>query len=125
LSKKNERIVEERIVEERIVKRSTCFDFFSLIFNYNSPLKPMFMKGTLELFQTGVMNYLKDNFEGNFIPSISDPETMVLSAGQVLLIFAIISVSLFVSFLIFICECLWFINQQRKIGNSSSATKSK
>jgi hypothetical protein len=32
---------------------------------------------------------------------------------------------LLLSFLIFICECLWFINQQRKIGNSSSATKSK
>jgi hypothetical protein len=38
-------------------KEKAVFD--CLILNYNSPLKPMFMKGTVQLFQTGVMNYLK------------------------------------------------------------------
>ena len=29
--------------------------FDSLILNYNSPLKPMFLKGTIQLIQTGVV----------------------------------------------------------------------
>jgi hypothetical protein len=28
--------------------------FDSLILNYNSPLKPMFLKGTIQLIQTGI-----------------------------------------------------------------------
>ena len=64
--------------------------FDSLIFNHNSPLKPMFVQGTQQLIETGVMNYLRDTYEGNFIPVVSDAETMVLKSGQVVLMFAII-----------------------------------
>ena len=85
----------------------------------------MFMKGTLQLFETGVMNYLKDNFEGNFIPAITEAETMVLGAGQVLLVFAVISLALVVSFVIFIAECVYFVRLNRKIVNLTSTAKFK
>ena len=87
--------------------------FDSLIFNHNSPLKPMFVRGTQHLIQTGVMNYLRDTYEGTFIPDVSDAETMVLKSGQVILIFAIFFVAFFVSFSIFIFEYGWYLKKTR------------
>ena len=73
----------------------------------------MFVQGTQQLIETGVMNYLRDTYEGNFIPVVSDAETMVLKSGQVVLMFAIIFLAFFVSFSIFIVEYGWYLKKRR------------
>lgn len=74
----------------------------------------MFLKGIVQLLQTGVLNYLKDNYEGDFIPSLFEAETMVLTAGQVLLTFIIIGAALLVSSAIFLFELCYSVMQKRK-----------
>ena len=73
----------------------------------------MFVKGTQQLIQSGVMNHLRDTYEGNYIPSISDAEVMVLKTGQLILIFAITAISLMISFIIFLVECCWDLRRRR------------
>ena len=98
----------------------------SLILNHNSPFKPMMVKGTQQLIQSGVMNHLRDTYEGNFIPAISDAEAMVLKAGQLILIFALTAISMIISFAIFLVECCWDFRRRRmEVKNGCKSKPSK
>ena len=74
-------------------------------------------------------------FLGNGIPNIGGSEIMVLSPGQIILVFLIVATFFSISFLIFSCECInhyftkkYFIKRRittksKKLKKSSSSKK--
>lgn len=69
------------------------------------------------------MDYLLKAWEGNEIPQISAVELMVLSAGQIILVFFIVACTFGCSFCIFCCELahkkVHNIRQERKLMKKS------
>ena len=63
-------------------------------------------------------------FLGNGIPNIGGSEIMVLSPGQIILVFFIVAAFFSISFLIFSCECINHYFQKRSFIKRSG-TKSK
>ena len=62
-------------------------EYFSLILPFNSPLKPILQKGTNTMIEGGTAGYLLKKWEGKGIPRNPASDAMVLSAGQVILVF--------------------------------------
>ena len=65
-------------------------------------------------------------FLGNGIPNIGGSEIMVLSPGQIILVFLIVATFFSISFLIFSCECInHYFTKKSFIKRSTTTTKSK
>lgn len=75
------------------------------------------------------MDYLLKAWEGNEIPQISAVELMVLSAGQIILVFFIVACTFGCSFCIFCCEVahkkVHNIREERKLKRKTSNKEGK
>jgi len=78
--------------------------FYALIVPINSPLKPILQKASNTLLEAGTMDYLVKVWEGLDIPDLGAVEIMVLTAGQVVLIFFIIIAWFGMAICVFGCE---------------------
>lgn len=79
-------------------------EFYTLIIPFNSPLKPILQKACSELQEAGTMDYLVSVWEGKDIPTVSAVELMILTPGQVILVFCVVALCFSFSFLVFCCE---------------------
>ena len=66
----------------------------SLMFTKNSPLLPMFRQAITQMIESGQYSRVDLKWKGAKIPQEGAAETMILSAGQIFLVFA---------FLLFFC----------------------
>lgn len=78
--------------------------FYTLIVPFNSPLKPILQLATTKLQEAGTMDYLITKWEGKEIASAGQVETMILSPGQVVLVFFIVAATFSISGCIFLAE---------------------
>ena len=85
---------------------ATKMKFTNLIFTKNSPLKPIFQKALAKTFERGQHERLVLEWEGRNVPSRQGSETMILSAGQVFLIFGILSLAMLASLICLVLELL-------------------
>jgi hypothetical protein len=79
-------------------------EFYALIFPWNSPLKPILQKASNTFIESGTMDYMSKAWEGKEIPSNTAVELMILSAGQVILVFFIVTCTFSFAGCIFLCE---------------------
>jgi hypothetical protein len=79
-------------------------EYFNQIFPWNSPLKPILQKATNRFIESGTADYMSKAWEGNDIPSKTAAETMILSAGQVVLVFFIMACTFICAGMVFLCE---------------------
>ena len=91
----------------------TRLKYFPMIFTKNSPLTPMFKNGVIRSFEKGQYDRLSILWQGhaNIIKSDSNNvglgiDTMVLSAGQVFLIFGLLTALIVLAFFVLICELI-------------------
>ena len=81
----------------------------SLILTENSPLLPMFKSGSIELWETGLLKALEAKWMGNTLnePTSESLHTVVLSLGQMILVFSILGAAILLSIIIFGIEVFW------------------
>ena len=81
----------------------------NLMLTDNSPLLPLFRTGSIELWEIGLLKGLEEKWMGKKLKGpISDPlHTVVLSLGQLMLIFSILSAAILVSIIILGIELSW------------------
>ena len=79
-------------------------EYFSLIVPFNSPLKPILQKGVNTMIEGGTAGYLLKKWEGKGIPKNPSSEALVLSAGQVLLVFIVILFTFCFAGIVLFCE---------------------
>ena len=97
--------------------------FFIMVLAFNSPLKLIFSKGILQLSESGAMGYFATKWKGRSIESTGGSDFVVLSGGQVILIF-IIFLSFFASvFLIYLFELLYKAYQKHKTVRNVQPSK--
>ena len=75
-----------------------------IIVQYNSPLKPILQAAANALTEAGITDALLKDWEGVSIPQTAEIETMVLTSGQVILVFLVVLATFGCSMLIFFCE---------------------
>ena len=79
---------------------ATRSKYFAMLFTKNSPLCPILMSGVIKTYERGQYDRLSLSWQGSDIQSGSAVDVMVLSAGQVFLIFGLLlclfSTSMFV-----------------------------
>ena len=78
--------------------------YYGYLLPTNSPLKPVLQKGTNILIETGGMDHLMNYWLGTGVPLNKDSEKMVLSAGQVFLVFGIMLLTIGTVCCILLCE---------------------
>ena len=78
--------------------------YYGYLLPTNSPLKPVLQKGTNILIETGGMDHLMKYWLGTGVPLNKDSEKMVLSAGQVFLVFGIMLLTIGTVCCILLCE---------------------
>ena len=61
-----------------------------MIFTENSPLVPMFYQATIQAFESGAYDRLSLNWQGGPIKPIGAVDLLILTPGQVFLIFGIL-----------------------------------
>ena len=83
--------------------------YYAFIVPLNSPLKLIFKNALLQLSESGGLDYISTVWEGKEIGSSSGggSELVVLSIGQVLLVFILFSFILVCTFLVLSCELLY------------------
>ena len=81
----------------------------SLILTENSPLLPMFKSGSIELWETGLLKALEAKWMGNTLnePTSEALHTVVLSLGQMILVFSILGAAILLSIIILGIEVCW------------------
>ncbi len=79
-------------------------EFYTLIVPVNSPMKPILQKACSILQEAGTMDFLLKAWEGKEIPQIGAVEVMVLTAGQVILIFFITGFAFSLVLSVWLCE---------------------
>ena len=79
-------------------------EFYSLIVPINSPLKPILQTASNSLTEAGARDYLLKQWEGTGIPQAGAVEVMVLTAGQVILVFFIVLGTFSMAWVAFFCE---------------------
>ena len=74
----------------------------------NSPLIPMFRRIQTDIIESGLMDYLALKWQGKGIPGSggSGSDLMILSVGQVVLIFIVMSCLFGVTAIVFILEVI-------------------
>lgn len=81
-------------------------EFYTLIVPVNSPMKPILQRACSLLQEAGTMDYLLKAWEGKEIPQIGAVEVMVLTAGQVILIFFVVMAFFSCSMVVFCGELI-------------------
>ena len=79
-------------------------EYYALIMPFNSPLKPILQKASNTLIEAGTSDYLLKLWEGKGIPQSGAVEIMILSAGQVILVFFVMGGTFSFALFIFCCE---------------------
>ena len=79
-------------------------EYFSIVLPFNSPLKPILQRGTNAMIERGSVGYLLKKWEGTGIPVNAASEVMVLTSGQVFLVFVIVFLTFSFAGVIFLCE---------------------
>ena len=82
-------------------------EYFSYILPFNSPLKPILQKGTNLLIESGTVSFLLKLWEGKGIPINPPLDAMVLTPGQVFLIFFIVLLTFGCAGVVLFCEVGW------------------
>ena len=82
-------------------------EYFNLIFTKNSPLVPLFNQATTRLFENG--QFLRTDFKwkGNKIKDEGAVDILILTSGQVFLIYAILAFFLGLSIIFLTFECCY------------------
>ena len=80
--------------------------YYSYLLPFNSPLKPILQKGTNALIETGALDHLLKTWVGTGVPINKDSEKMVLSSGQVFLVFGILLLTIGIVSIILVFEVL-------------------
>ena len=82
-------------------------EYFKLIFTKNSPLVPLFNQATTRLFENG--QFLRTDFKwkGNKIKDEGVVDILILTSGQVFLIYAILAFFLGLSIIFLTFECCY------------------
>ena len=82
-------------------------EYFKLIFTKNSPLVPLFNQATTTLFENG--QFLRTDFkwQGNKIKDEGVVDLLILTSGQVFLIYAILAFFLGLSIIFLTFECCY------------------
>ena len=75
-----------------------------IIVQHNSPLKPILQAAANALTEAGIRAALLKDWEGVSIPQNAEVETMVLTTGQVILVFLVILATFGCCVLILFCE---------------------
>ena len=76
----------------------------AIIVQLNSPLKPIMQAAFNSLTEAGIKDALLEEWEGSSIPQNDHVETMVLTNGQMTLVFLVILFFFGFSILILFCE---------------------
>ena len=79
-------------------------NYNGLIVPLNSPLKPILQKGAVNLIETGAVDHLLKSWVGRGLPVNKESDKMVLSAGQVFLVFGIMLLTIGTVCCILLCE---------------------
>ena len=66
-------------------------NYYALIVPHNSPLKPILQRACTILMENGMLDFLIGTWEGKDIPGNGVVEVMILTAGQIILVFFIIA----------------------------------
>ena len=82
-------------------------EYYQFIFTKNSPLVPLFNQATTRLFENG--HFLRTDFkwQGNKIEDEGVVDILILTSGQVFLIYAILAFFLGLSFIFLTFECCY------------------
>ena len=82
-------------------------EYYQLIFTKNSPLVPLFNQATTRLFENG--HFLRTDFkwQGNKIKDEGAVDILILTSGQVFLIYAILAFFLGLSIIFLTFECCY------------------
>ena len=75
-----------------------------IIVQLNSPLKPIMQAAFNSLTEAGIKDALLEKWKGSSIPKNDEDETMVLTTGQMILVFLVILFFFGCSILILFCE---------------------
>ena len=84
--------------------------FTNLIFTKNSPLVPVFSKASIKTFEQGQYERITRFWQGQEISALSknSVDTMILTSGQVFLIFGVLMLSLMSSLVCLLLEIIFF-----------------
>ena len=81
-------------------------EYISNIFPTNSPLVPLFREVKGRITEGGVIDYVNTKWQGSGLPSSQNQDTMVLSGGQTLLIFLIMTGAFGFAFFVYCMEVI-------------------
>jgi hypothetical protein len=81
--------------------------FDTLVFSRNSPVKSMFKLASSRIMESGAFHYLLQRWEGRGIPTVTEVELMVLSGGQMILVFIVMALAFFMTFITFCGEAIY------------------
>lgn len=87
---------------------ATRSKYFAVEITKNSPLTPIFRLAVAKTFERGQYDRLSLNWQGNKIPSTGAVEIMILTAGQVFLIFSVLLFLLSVSLIFLALEIIHY-----------------
>ena len=84
--------------------------FSNLIFTKNSPLVPVFSKASIKTFEQGQYERIASSWQGQEISALSknSVDTMILTSGQIFLIFGVLMLSLMSSLVCLLLEIIFF-----------------
>ena len=80
---------------------------FGIVVNQKSPLKPIFQSASNIIYETGLYEDMQKEWIGDTLPIFRQSPKVILSLGQTILIYIVISGSVTVSFLVFCFETLY------------------
>ena len=87
--------------------------YFTMIFTENSPLVPMFYQATIQAFESGAYDRLSLNWQGGPIKPVGAVDLLILTPGQVFLIFGIMCFFMVTAIFAFFLEwCCHFLNKK-------------
>ncbi|XP_059095737.1 probable glutamate receptor [Tigriopus californicus] len=84
-----------------------------IIFPKNSPLVPIFRLGIQRLRERGSLNFLSQRWDGSFKGETFQVDRMVLSGGQIILVYVLMGLGFSLCLFCLIIECFW-----KKVANS-------
>ena len=86
-----------------------------MLFTENSPLVPLFTKAVTKTFETGQYDRIAVKWQGADIKSLGAVDLMILSPGQVFLIFGVLMALLTCSIICLSLECIYFYGWKKKM----------
>jgi hypothetical protein len=91
----------------------------------NSPLKPIFQDTVAKIVESGMMDYIVSDWQGKGIPNYSASELMILSFGQVILVFLVVAGMFGISACIFCAEMGRKKIEQFKLAKKTKQTSNR